>query len=300
MTQGVQELIEEARAAAIDAAGDADSVGPHLTFDASAGDGYGAHTFACTLPGYRGWAWHVIVALPEGDAPTVSEACLLPGSDALLAPAWVPWAERVRPGDLEPAMVLPYVADDPRLVQGFEVTDDADDDAMELWEWGMGRARMLGPEGRTDAAERWYRGTHGPTAAAAIASTQPCASCAFFVAMPGSFRAMFGVCSNEWSASDGKVVSLDHGCGAHSETEAEAGPSQWPAADPVLDTAAVDGLDLAEPDPEPEAVEPEAVEPEAVEPEAAEPDNVEPEAFEPDFLPDPAFEHAPAEEHSAE
>ena len=41
-------------------------------------------------------------------------------------------------------------------------------------------------------------------------------------------RQMFGVCANEWSPSDGKVVSLDHGCGAHSQTDVPSMPSDWP------------------------------------------------------------------------
>jgi Protein of unknown function (DUF3027) len=28
---------------------------------------------------------------------------------------------------------------------------------------------------------------------------------------------MFGVCGNVYAPDDGRVVSLDHGCGAHSE-----------------------------------------------------------------------------------
>ena len=38
---------------------------------------------------------------------TVSEVVLLPGPDALVAPAWVPWHERVRPGDLGVGDLLP-------------------------------------------------------------------------------------------------------------------------------------------------------------------------------------------------
>ena len=32
---------------------------------------------------------------------TICEVGLLPGDDALIAPDWVPWADRVRPEDLE-------------------------------------------------------------------------------------------------------------------------------------------------------------------------------------------------------
>jgi hypothetical protein len=123
-----------------------------------------------------------------------------------------------------------------------------DEDAMQLWELGLGRERVLGTEGREDVATRWYRGSHGPTAASAIASTQPCQTCAFYVPLTGSMRLMFGACTNEWSPSDGKVVSVDHGCGAHSQTTVEHGPTQWPAADPVFASDVVVAFDLGSAD----------------------------------------------------
>jgi hypothetical protein len=56
--------------------------------------------------------------------------------------------------------------------------------------------------------------------------------------MAGALRAVFGVCANEWSPSDGGVVSLDHGCGAHSETDVEQ--SDIAAPTPIVDEFAVD------------------------------------------------------------
>lgn len=51
--------------------------------------------FACNLPGYAAWHWTVSTTdLPDTD-PTVLEVELLPGDDALLAPPWVPWTERL-------------------------------------------------------------------------------------------------------------------------------------------------------------------------------------------------------------
>jgi hypothetical protein len=51
--------------------------------------------FACTLPGYAAWRWTVSTTdLPDLE-PTVLEVELLPGDDALLAPPWVPWTERL-------------------------------------------------------------------------------------------------------------------------------------------------------------------------------------------------------------
>lgn len=52
--------------------------------------------FASNLAGYPGWHWTVTVGRADDDAqPTVLEAELMPGDDALLAPDWVPWSERL-------------------------------------------------------------------------------------------------------------------------------------------------------------------------------------------------------------
>lgn len=247
---------EQARQAAIETAEDEAAVGRLLGSEPIADAGV-TFQFECHLPGYRGWVWSVDLTVYDGVA-TVSESALLPGDDALLAPEWVPWSDRIRPGDLEPGMVLPYIAEDPRLVPGYTETGDVDRDEMAIFEFGLGRARVLAPETREATAERWYRGSHGPNASAAVASAAPCSTCAFFVPMTGSFRMLFGACTNEWSPSDGRVVSVDHGCGAHSETDAERRMSEWPAPDPLIDTDAVSTLDLSEPDIPTEDVAPES------------------------------------------
>jgi hypothetical protein len=149
-------------------------------------------------------------------------------------------------------MMLPFVNEDPRLVPGYEATGDIDTDAMALWEFGLGRERVLGPEGREDVAQRWARGSHGNTAPSAIASAAPCSTCAFFVPLTGSMRMAFGACTNEWSQSDGRVVAVDHGCGAHSQTDVERQQSQWPQSDPIFDNDVSVELDLVTPEPEPE------------------------------------------------
>ncbi|WP_282826619.1 DUF3027 domain-containing protein [Gulosibacter sediminis] len=51
--------------------------------------------FASNVPGHPDWFWTVWTAQLEDDEPTVLECDLLPGEDALLAPAWIPWAERL-------------------------------------------------------------------------------------------------------------------------------------------------------------------------------------------------------------
>ena len=103
------EAIDVARDAAIELAEDAAAVGEHLGA-VEDGDRSVTHTFACLLPGYRGWVWTVTLSrAPRGKDVGVDEAALMPADDALLAPAWIPWAERIQPGDLEPSMVLPLI-----------------------------------------------------------------------------------------------------------------------------------------------------------------------------------------------
>ena len=45
---------------------------------------------------------------------------------------------------------------------------------------------------------------------------------------------LFGVCTNAYSASDASVVSIDHGCGAHSNVPSEDRVEELPA--PVWET----------------------------------------------------------------
>ena len=59
--------------------------------------------------------------------------------------------------------------------------------------------------------------------------------------MAGALRSVFGVCANEWSPSDGTVVSRDHGCGAHSEVDVEA-PEPEQIGEPILDETVVEEL----------------------------------------------------------
>ncbi|MGH3815254.1 MAG: DUF3027 domain-containing protein, partial [Pseudonocardiaceae bacterium] len=82
------EAVELARRAAQIDAGDS-SVGRQVETQTEDG-GAVTHLFEADLPGYRGWRWAVTVASAGPEAPvTVSEVVLLPGPDALVAPAWV-------------------------------------------------------------------------------------------------------------------------------------------------------------------------------------------------------------------
>lgn len=60
------------------------------------------HLFASRLAGYVGWQWFAVLTRnSRSKVVTVSEIGLLPSDDAVLAPPWVPWSERVRPEDVE-------------------------------------------------------------------------------------------------------------------------------------------------------------------------------------------------------
>jgi hypothetical protein len=228
---------DQARAAIVEFSG-ADTVGDYL------GVGYedptaATHRFLAHLPGYQGWQWAVVVAAyPGADHATVSEVVLVPGPTALLAPQWVPWEKRLRPGDLGPGDLLVALPDDPRLVPGFMASGDpqVDDTAVEI---GLGRRRVMSAWGRSQAAQRWHEGEHGPGSQMAQSTKRVCRDCGFFLPLAGSLGAMFGVCGNELSA-DGQVVEYEYGCGAHSDTPLPAGsgsPMYDPYDDGVLDVS---------------------------------------------------------------
>jgi hypothetical protein len=242
--------VETAREAAVEIAAQPAHVGEHLGAVVE-GERLVTHRFACADLGYRGWQWAVTLARPpRGRTVTVCEAVLLPGDEALLAKEWVPWSERLAPGDLGVGDLLPTEPDDDRLEPGYTAVPGADDepsdddtDRVAVWELGLGRVRVLSPIGRDDAVDRWYSGAHGPTAAIAEAAPAPCSTCGFVVPLGGSLRRVFGVCANAFSPSDGQVVSYDHGCGAHSEVQQLPPPVE--VSEPVVDEQGFDLISLS-------------------------------------------------------
>ncbi|MBW1603764.1 DUF3027 domain-containing protein [Streptomyces sp. JJ66] len=262
------EAVELARDAAVEAARPG-TVGDYLGAVADA-DRVVTHLFECQEPGYRGWRWAVTVArASRARVVTLDETVLLPGPDAVLAPQWLPWSERLRPGDLGTGDLLPTESDDPRLEPGFSGEDTpppnsavTDDDptvprpaeivsfADEL---GMGRARVLSRHGLHLAAERWedHFGPRTPMAQAAPAS---CQTCGFLVPLAGSLKQAFGVCANEYAPADGHVVSFGYGCGGHSEAAVMPKPPKPPK--PVIDETRADAMPLHDAPPEPEAPAP--------------------------------------------
>lgn len=225
--------VELARAAAVETAGDAELVGEHLraapevvtpSTDEVPADALGTvltHSFESKLPGYVGWYWAVTVTRAAGDDDvTVDEVVLLPGDSAILAPAWVPWQERLRPGDLSVGDVLPSTEDDARLSPAYTVDDDSAEDpegSVVAFELGLGRERVMSREGRADAVGRWTAGEFGPESSMARQAPGPCATCGFYLPLAGSLRMTVGVCGNAYAPADGRAVTADYGCGAHSQ-----------------------------------------------------------------------------------
>lgn len=176
-------------------------------------------TYEALLPGYVGWRWVVTLARPENShAPTVCEVVLLPGPDSLLAPEWIPYSDRITADDVTAGTIVPTAPDDVRLVPAESVLpSDEELDLHELFELGAGRLRVLSIEGRDQAAKRWIEGDRGPQAEIARLAPKNCGTCGFFLPISGSLRQAFGVCANAISPEDARVVSINHGCGAHSE-----------------------------------------------------------------------------------
>ncbi|MGW9402989.1 DUF3027 domain-containing protein [Arthrobacter sp. NPDC055585] len=91
--------VESARAGLLEVAPE-EQVGEWLSAVPEA-DRLVTHRFRANRPGYRGWEWYATVArVPRGKVATVCEVGLLPSADAILAPEWVPWSQRVRPEDV--------------------------------------------------------------------------------------------------------------------------------------------------------------------------------------------------------
>jgi hypothetical protein len=108
---------------------------------------------------------------------------------------------------------------------------------------------MLSAYGRDTTAARWHSGDHGPASPVAHAAPAPCLTCGFLVALAGPLGRTFGVCANEYAPDDGRVVSLDHGCGAHSEAVPATAEGDAPGLPlqgvvrPVIDEVGYDLVD---------------------------------------------------------
>ena len=211
--------LELARSAAIADAGNPELVGADVSVEIDDDGRVETYLFEAHLAGYKGWRWCVTIAIVDKKSePTICDVVVLPGPDALLAPEWVAYRDRIQPGDVGVGDIVPSSLDDTRLVPSVHsLIADEELDAMQVFDLGLGRARVMSIEGRDQASKRWYESDRGPQSPIAQSAPKPCSSCAFFLPIAGSLRASFGVCANAISPEDARVVSVDHGCGAHSE-----------------------------------------------------------------------------------
>lgn len=240
------------------------------------GDGITDFRFQAAVPGYENWQWSVTLFHDVArDVWTVCESSLIPVEGALLAPPWIPWKDRLEPSDLSPTDSIGTEEDDPRLEDGYRPADtqartasqqmaeenelrkeesdpeaalqaqkvreeQAEADSI-AEEYNLSRRRVMSEYGRSQAAERWYGGPHGPKALSTrTAGGKICQTCGFYLPLKGDLGRLFGVCANKWSPDDGKVVSGDHGCGEHSEIAPPTPTPMWIQTQPALDDTTIE------------------------------------------------------------
>lgn len=201
---------------------DAEHIGNHISTKPTS-EHTAVVTFAAQMPGYPNWKWLVMLSWLDAKHLTIDEVAMVPTDEALIAPAWIPWSERVEAGDLGIGDELPYRANDPALVPGYAAETDVLDDQETLrpfwWQLGLGRERVLSPTGRELAATRWSVGEFSGSAIMAKVAQGKCLSCGYFNPLSGALGSAFGACTNSVSPADGRVVAANFGCGAHSETD---------------------------------------------------------------------------------
>lgn len=248
-----------AKAVAIEVADEDNQVGDFVEA-IDLGDDVTDFRFETRVRGYEGWQWSVTLYHDvELDHWTVNESSLVPTDKALRPPAWIPWKDRLEPTDLAVTDSIGTEPDDPRLEEGFRATDAGEgapaetpemsetsetskedvEDAVEKFE--LSRRHVLTPLGRAQTAKRWYEGPRGPKSLSTkTADGNPCSTCGFFIPLKGELNLLFGVCANKWSPDDGRVVSVDHGCGEHSEIEPPEPSHLWVQSKPAFDDLHID------------------------------------------------------------
>lgn len=91
------------------------------------GDNVTDFRFESRVRGYEGWQWSVTLYHDvELDHWTVNESSLVPTDKALRPPKWIPWKDRLEPGDLAVTDSIGTDPDDPRMEEGFRKTQDAE------------------------------------------------------------------------------------------------------------------------------------------------------------------------------
>ena len=246
-TRSVLAAVDDAREALLGSRSPAADVGDHLGAVSEAAK-VDHPLLRLQRAGYRGWRWSVTVPAPRGRSTSRStRSCCSPAT----TPSWPPSGCRGASGSGR-ATSAPATCSPPRRTtrgwfrRSWRTTSYADLDAVKevADELGLGRARVLSLEGRELAAAALVRRQPRPrrrrSPSPPRASASPAAS---WSGWPGPLSQSFGVCANAFANDDGRVVSFDHGCGAHSEAQLHKRNMPQPLPEPVLDTLTWDDLD---------------------------------------------------------
>jgi len=124
-------LVDLARAGLLEITGEA-TIG-ELVSESTDDEGISTVLFASAMPGYPDWQWTVSLATLPGEEPTVLEAELMPGAGAILAPDWVPWADRLE--DYKAAQAA-IAAGELAAGDAADDDDESDDDDHDLDDHG--------------------------------------------------------------------------------------------------------------------------------------------------------------------
>lgn len=96
--------------------------------DITVADDVATVRFATTQGGYPGWLWTVAVAVNPGMEPSVLETELIPAEGALVAPDWVPWADRLEEYLAQQAAEAALRGEELEGDELDDIEDDEDDD----------------------------------------------------------------------------------------------------------------------------------------------------------------------------
>ena len=94
-------------------------------------EGLTSYLFESTLKGYAGWRWSItLYQAAANQSATVSEVLMVPGESSLLAPAWVPWSERLADYKALQAELEAQAAADAAEAEDAEDAEDSEDDEL--------------------------------------------------------------------------------------------------------------------------------------------------------------------------
>jgi hypothetical protein len=117
-----------ARNAALEQAEKRDQVGGFVSVEFDDDNRVATYLFEANLAGYKGWRWCITIAkVDEESQPTICDVVVLPGPDALRAPDWIPYRDRILPGDVGVGDIVPSALDDTRLVPGAQALPQDED-----------------------------------------------------------------------------------------------------------------------------------------------------------------------------